>query len=73
MAETPSPVPRLSLHPEQRASGVLTVEELAERLRIGVRSAYLAVERGDVPSIRIGRLIRIPEAAVDRLLAADDQ
>jgi len=49
-------------------SAVLTVAELAKVLRIGRVSAYLAIERGDVPSIRIGRRILVPRAAVARLL-----
>lgn len=45
---------------------VLTVDELAARLRIGRRAAYEAVSRGEVPGvIRVGRSIRISTAAVD--------
>ncbi len=36
---------------------VLTVLEVAKILRIGRISAYQAIARGDVPSIRIGRRI----------------
>ncbi len=45
---------------------VLTVLELARVLRIGRGSAYELVRMGVVPSIRIGRLVRIPR---DGLLA----
>jgi len=47
---------------------VHTVEEAANRLRIGRNQAYEAVRRGEIPSIRIGNSYRIPKAAIDRLL-----
>jgi len=48
---------------------VLTVEELAGRLRIGRRAAYEAIARGDVPGVvRVGRTIRISRTAIDRWL-----
>lgn len=46
----------------------LTVEEAAARLGIGRNAAYDAVNRGDIPHIRIGRRIVIPKAALDRLM-----
>jgi excisionase family DNA binding protein len=50
-------------------SSVLTVEELAEKLRVAVSSAYGLVQRGDVRSVRVGRAIRIPAEAVDQFLS----
>jgi len=50
-------------------SSVLTVEELAETLRIAPSSAYGLVQRGDVRSVRVGRAIRIPAEAVDQFLS----
>jgi excisionase family DNA binding protein len=47
----------------------LTVEEAASALGIGRNSAYEAVRNGDVPSIRIGKRLLVPRAALDRLLA----
>lgn len=49
---------------------VLTVGEVASILRIGKISAYQAVERGEVPSIRIGRRILIPRMALEKLLTS---
>lgn len=43
---------------------VLTVQEFAKWARIGRRQAYEAVARGDVPSVRIGKTIRIPVGAL---------
>ena len=39
---------------------VLTVDEVASRLEISRSSAYEAVRRGEIPSLRIGRRIVIP-------------
>ncbi len=47
---------------------VLTVVEVAKILRIGRISAYQAIERGEVPSIRIGRRILVPRIALEQLL-----
>ena len=46
-----------------------TVRELSEYLQIGKASAYRLVHDGTLPSVRIGRQIRVPIAAVDRWLA----
>jgi excisionase family DNA binding protein len=46
----------------------LTVEEAAAALGISRASAYEAVRRGDVPSIRIGRRILVPRRALDQML-----
>ena len=44
---------------------VLTVEQAAERLGIGRTLMYALVTAGDVESVRIGRLRRIPADALD--------
>lgn len=43
----------------------LTVREVADELRVGRNTAYAAVESGDIPAIRIGRLWRIPRPEFD--------
>lgn len=48
---------------------VLTVEEAAERLGIGRTLMYALVKSGDVESIAIGRLRRIPLDALDDFVA----
>lgn len=53
-------------------SATLTVGETAEYLRIGRNAAYEAVRRGEIPSLRIGRRIVVPRAALDRMLADPD-
>jgi excisionase family DNA binding protein len=44
---------------------VLTIEEAAERLGIGRTLMYAPVSAGEVESVRIGRLRRIPTDALD--------
>lgn len=50
---------------------VLTVEEAAALLGISRAFAYEAVNRGEIPSIRIGRRILVPKAALQRLVGAE--
>ena len=50
----------------------LTVEEVAATLGISRAFAYEAVRRGDIPSIRIGRRVLVPRAALERLLDGAD-
>jgi excisionase family DNA binding protein len=56
----------MKAEPENRA--VYTVEEAGARLGLGRNASYDAVARGDIPSLRIGRLIRVPKVALDRML-----
>ena len=48
---------------------VLTVQQAAEVLGISRPTAYLAIQAGEIPHIRIGRRILIPRAALERKLA----
>ena len=52
---------------------VMTVDEAAEALGLSRNSAYEAVKRGDIPTIRIGRRIIVPIAALERLLETAEQ
>jgi excisionase family DNA binding protein len=47
---------------------VYTVEEAAALLGISRSFAYEAVQRGEIPSMRIGKRILVPKAALERLL-----
>ena len=47
---------------------VLTVEEAAERLGVGRTLVYALVKSGDIESISIGRLRRIPCDALDEFV-----
>ena len=48
---------------------VLTIEEAAERLGIGRTLMYSLVASGEVESVQIGRLRRVPTEALDDFLA----
>lgn len=42
-------------------------------LGLGKNAAYAAVARGEIPTIRCGRLIRVPTAALRRMLELDSE
>ena len=46
----------------------VTVEQAATILGISRTSAFEAVHRGQIPSLRIGRRIVVPVAALERML-----
>jgi excisionase family DNA binding protein len=56
--------------PTQPKLTTYTVEEAASILRISRGSAYEAVRQGEIPSVKIGRCIRVPRAALEAKLAA---
>lgn len=51
---------------------ILTVEEAAKFLRIGRTAAYDAVRRGDLPSIRIGRSLRVGRHQLEAMLGLEN-
>lgn len=42
----------------------LTVNEVADMMRVSTMTVYRMVHSGEVPAIRFGRSFRIPESAV---------
>lgn len=48
---------------------LLTVEQFAERANLGRTTAYAMVASGEVASVKIGRLRRIPVQALDDYIA----
>jgi hypothetical protein len=47
----------------------LTVPEAGRRyFNLGRNASYSAARRGDIPTIRIGKLLRVPVAALERKL-----
>jgi excisionase family DNA binding protein len=58
----------LETKPERR---VVTLSEAASILRISRGSAYEAAKRREIPTIRIGRRLLVPLAALERMLASD--
>lgn len=47
----------------------LTVDQVASRLAVSRGAIYAAVQRGEIPCIRIGRAVRIPAAATPAFAA----
>ncbi|WP_292469179.1 helix-turn-helix domain-containing protein [Mesorhizobium sp.] len=47
----------------------MTVPEAGAKLGLGRNASYEAAARGDIPTIRIGKLIKVPKAAFERMLA----
>jgi len=48
---------------------VWTVPEAGAQLGLGRNASYEAAKRGDIPTIRLGKLLRVPKVAFDRLIA----
>jgi len=51
----------------------LTVQEVADLMRVSSMTVYRMVHAGDIPAIRFGRSFRIPEAAVSHLMGQLDE
>jgi hypothetical protein len=52
----------------------LTVPEAGRRyFDLGRNASYEAARRGDIPTIRIGRLLRVPIVQMERKLAECDR
>lgn len=49
----------------------VTVEEAGQLLGIGRNQAYEGVRRGQIPSIKIGKRLLVPCAALDRMLSGE--
>jgi excisionase family DNA binding protein len=47
---------------------VLTVEEAAQVLRIGRSKAYDAARSGQIPTLRVGRCLRVPKYRLAQML-----
>jgi excisionase family DNA binding protein len=47
---------------------VLTVPEAGAQLGLGRNASYDAAKRGDIPTIKLGKLLRVPKLALERML-----
>ena len=47
-----------------RYNDILTVEELCEVLKIGKNTAYTLLKSGEIKSVKIGRVYKIPKKNV---------
>jgi excisionase family DNA binding protein len=60
----------MTLDPEVRPT--VTLEEAAALLGIARSSAYQAAQRGEIPTVKFGRRILVPTAALRRMLLLDE-
>jgi excisionase family DNA binding protein len=52
---------------------VYTVAEVAKLLRISRRHTYELIARGVLPSVSLGRVLRVPAPAVEQLLRGEEK
>lgn len=52
---------------------VYNVREAGKLLGLTKNAAYVAAKRGDFPTIRIGKLIRVPKAALHAMIESAGQ
>ncbi len=64
---TPTATAKVEAPPATTAA-TMSIIEAAKRLRIGRNQAYDAVHRGEIPSIKIGKRLLVPTAALNRML-----
>jgi excisionase family DNA binding protein len=53
---------------ESPAMTFLTVQEVADLMRVSSMTVYRMVHSGEIPAIRFGRSFRIPKSAVTALM-----
>jgi excisionase family DNA binding protein len=52
---------------------MLRVEEVAAWAQVGKGTIYEALRRGDLPHVRLGRLVRIPRSALAEWAGVDER
>lgn len=52
------------------ASNLLTVAEVASRMRVSKMTVYRLIHGGELPALRVGRSFRVPGKAVSDYLSA---
>jgi excisionase family DNA binding protein len=60
-----------ALVPDPAVEPTMQVDTVAKALGLSRAAAYNGVQTGEIPSIRIGRRIVVPTAAVRRMLQLD--
>ncbi|MFM8238545.1 MAG: helix-turn-helix domain-containing protein [Actinomycetota bacterium] len=48
----------------------LTVQEVADLMRVSSMTVYRLIKAGELPAVRVGRAFRVSETDVDAYLAA---
>jgi len=60
----------LSIRQEKRPGDLLTVAEVASRLRVSTKTIRRVIARGELHAVRIGRAVRIDPQEIERLIDA---
>jgi excisionase family DNA binding protein len=58
---------------EKTLSRLLNAQEVATTLNMGLSTVYQLVERGELPSIRIGRTVRIRPEDLEKFIESKAQ
>jgi hypothetical protein len=53
---------------ETAEKAVMTVVEAGAKLGLSRNASYVAAARGDLPVLKIGRLLKVPHAAFNKML-----
>lgn len=65
----PAPPPAVERSPELSSPLTISVPEAGAKLfGLSRCGSYIAAKRGDIPTVKVGRLLRVPVAALDRVL-----
>lgn len=56
---------------EESTPDVYKVSEVAKMLRVDARTVYGMIERKELPSLTVGRLVRIPASAVKAFIGGE--
>ncbi|MHA7306311.1 helix-turn-helix domain-containing protein [Arthrobacter sp. TMN-49] len=51
--------------PKPASSNFLTIDEVAQQLRVSKMTVYRLVQTHEIEAVRFGRLYRVPQEAVD--------
>ena len=54
----------------QSAPRFMLVSEVADLMRVSKMTVYRLIRSGDMPAIRVGKSFRVPESAVEALIAS---
>jgi excisionase family DNA binding protein len=54
---------------ELSKSRFLTVQEVADLMRVSSMTVYRLIKAGDLPAVRVGRSFRVADTDVDRYLS----
>jgi hypothetical protein len=69
MADTEGPALAAPVEGEMKAK-TLSVPEAGKRyFDLGRNASYEAARRGEIPTVKIGRIVRVPIIALERMLA----